>query len=129
MAPAGEHTFIIESVDYIAEKNAVKVTYRLQNVDRKHTEYYRLDVDFQVNALGNMLRAAYNNSSIDDIDEDILMGAVGHQFTGDIVHREWNSNTYAGINAFSYGPIDEAVTFVKTIADVIHDEEDVEPVA
>ena len=136
VAPAGEHTFLVDAVDYVAEKNAVKVTYRLQDVDRRHTEYYRLDVDFQVTALGNMLRAAYNDDSIDDIDEDVLMGAIGRQFTGEIVHREWEAKTYAGINAFSYNPVVALQSFAKSLADIINDEEpndeepnDEEPVA
>ena len=123
VAPAGEHTFLVDAVDYVGEKNAVKVTYRLQDVGRKHTEYYRLDVDFQVTALGNMLRAAYNDDSIDDIDENILTSAIGRQFTGEIVHREWDSKTYAGIDAFSYNPVVALQSFAKSLADVIQDDD------
>lgn len=125
VAPAGEHTFLVDSLGYVAEKNAIKVTYQLQNAGRKHTEYYRLNVDFQVTALGNMLRAAYNDESIDDIDEDILMGAIGRQFTGKIIHREWDSKTYAGIDAFSYTPVVALQSFAKSLADVINDDETV----
>ena len=123
VAPAGEDVFIIDSVDYVAEKKAIKVSFRMRNANRNHTEYYRIDVDFQVNALGNMLRAAYNDSSIDDINEGILRDAIGRQFTGEIVHREWNSNTYAGINAFSYAPVEALFTFAKTMEEVLNDEE------
>ncbi|MBQ7884222.1 MAG: hypothetical protein IJ320_07700 [Phascolarctobacterium sp.] len=123
VAPKGEDILIVDSVSYIEEKNAVKVTYRMRNANRKHTEYYKLDVEFQVNALGNMLRAAYNDESIDDINEDILNGSVGRQVRGDIVHREWMGKTYAGIDAFSYAPVDELFSFAKSINDIIHDEE------
>jgi hypothetical protein len=72
-----------------------------------------------------MLRAAYNDASIDDIDEAILVGSIGRQFTGEIVHREWDSKTYAGIDAFSYNPVVALQSFVKSLADVINDEEPV----
>ena len=123
VAPAGEDCFLIDSVDYIKEKNAIKVVFRMQKADRKHTEYYRLNVDFQVNALGNMLRAAYNNDTLEEFDEKILTGAVGRQFTGEIIHRTWDGNTYASINAFSYHPVETMFKFVKTMADVINDED------
>lgn len=123
VAPAGEDILIIDRVEYIEDKNAVKVTYRMRKADRKHTEYYRLDVEFQVNALANMLRAAYNNESLEDFTEDILNDAVGRQVYGEIVHREWAGKTYAGINAFSYRPVEALFSFVKDIKDVIYDEE------
>ena len=125
VAPEGEDIFLVDSVEYVEAKNTIKVTFNMQRANRKHSEKYRLDVDFQVTALGNMLRAAYNDSSIDDINEDILTGAIGRQFTGDIVHREWNANTYAGINAFTYRPVEELSTFVKTIAEAIQDNDPV----
>ena len=123
VAPKGEDILLVDAVSYSEEKNAVKVKYSMRNANRKHTEYYKLDVDFQVNALGNMLRAAYNDDSIDDIDEDILTGSIGRQVYGEIVHREWDGKTYAGIDAFSYAPVEELFSFVKDIKDVIHDEE------
>ena len=122
VVPEGEDILLVDSVDYIEEKNAVKIKYRLRNADRKHTEYYKLDVDFQVNALGNMLRAAYNDDSIDGFNEDILVGVIGRQFKGEIFHREWEGRTYAGIEAFSYEPVIELCNFVKESNDVIHDE-------
>ena len=121
--PAGKDVFMVDSVSFDPEKNAIKVTYRLLNADRKHTEPYRLDVDFQVKALGNMVRAAYDDKSIDDITGDILEGTIGRQFHGKITHREWNGNTYAGIDAFSYKPVKVLYSFAKEATDVIHDEE------
>ena len=122
VAPAGEDILLVDSVEYIEEKNAVKVKYRLRNANRTHSEYYKLDVDFQVNALGNMLRAAYNDDSIDSITEELLTGAVGRQTKAEIVHREYEGKTYAGIDAFSYKPVIELCSFVKESNDVIHDE-------
>lgn len=122
VAPAGKDVFMVDSVSFDSEKNAIKVTYRLLNADRKHTEPYRLDVDFQVKALGNMVRAAYDDKSIDDITGDILEGAIGRQFHGKITHREWEGNTYAGIDAFSYKPVTELYSFAKESV-AIQDEE------
>lgn len=123
VAPIGEDDFLIESVEYNAEKNAYKVKFRMREANRTHSENYRLDINFQVNALGNMLRAAYNDDSLEEFDETLLDGAVGRQFRGEIVHRTWDGNTYAGINGYSYKPVAALYSFVKASDDVIHDSE------
>ena len=125
VAPAGDDDFLIESIEYNAEKNAYKVKYRMRKANRTYSENYRLDVDFQVNAFGNMLRAAYNDDSLEEFDETLLDGAVGRQFSGEIIHRKWDGNTYAGINGYSYKPVKTLYSFVTPITNVSQDEDDI----
>lgn len=122
IAPAGEDVFMVDAVDYVEEKNAYKLTYRLLHTDIKHVEYYRRHVKFQTNALGNMLRAAYNNKTLKSFNASILIDSIGRQFKGKIVHREYEGNTYAGIDAFSYKPVTELYSFAKESV-AIQDEE------
>ena len=128
ITPAGPDVFIIDDFEYIEEKNTIKVSYRLREANRKHVEPYRLDVDFQLNALGDMLRAAFNDDSIEEFDATILNKAIGRQFKGEIVHREFNGNKFARIDGFSYKPVNALYTYARTIGDVIRDDDD-EPVA
>lgn len=125
VTPAGKDVFLVDSIEYIEEKDTFKVTYRLQKANRKHVEFYKHSVDYQINALGNMLRAAYNDDTMEVFDEAILTGAVGRQFTGNIDHNEWQGKKRATINAFSYRPVDELYCFSKSLSDVINDEEPV----
>ena len=53
---------------------------------------------------------------------DILEGTIGRQFHGKITHREYEGNTYAGIDAFSYKPVTELYSFAKESV-AIQDEE------
>ena len=131
ITPAGIDTFLVDRVEYIEEKDTFKVTYRMQKANRKHVEFYKVSVDYQINALGSMLRAAYKDETMEVFDEAILTGAVGRQFIGNIDHNEWQGKKRATINAFSYRPVEALYCFAKSLAEIINDEEpnDEEPVA
>ena len=125
VTPKGKDVFLVDNVEYIEESDAYKLTYRMHKANRKHVEYYRRSVAFQINALGNMLRAAYKNNTLVKFTPAMLINAVGRQFEGEIVHSEWQGKKRANINAFSYKPVNALYSFVTENDDVILDGEPV----
>ena len=126
VTPAGKDVFNVSKIDYIEEKNTVKITYNMLKANRNHSEFYNLDNKYQVNALGNMLRAAYQKPSLVEFDEALIYDSVGRQFEGKINHRKWEEKTYANIDAFSYKAVNELRSFAQDVDDEVIFEDDIE---
>lgn len=104
----GHYTFQITEVDYDETYGDMKITMETED-GKKHREQYRLlDTNGEPNegallAFSYMARAAMDDMTLDDIDEQELVGAT---FEADIEHTEATSkkgktNTYAHVKNIS----------------------------
>ena len=107
----GVDVFNISKIDYDPVKQSIKISFDALESHARITQFFKLGNDVAEKNLGALLRAAYDDNSLEEFDSDTVENAVGRQFEGQIIHREWNGSKFANLKPFSYEPVSEFHSF------------------